>query len=125
MKKSLVALNDFVGRRVIFGVSDPWDFGPEDGAGLWTASVKAASHDALLLKLTEPINYKGTSCDHLVATARHADKRLSQMSKIETIPVNLTPIPTNSVTEDKPEAFFHAAAAWRAWHLIGGLGITD
>lgn len=125
MKKDLMALNNFVGRRVIFGVSDPWDFGPKDGTGLWTASVKGTSHNALLLELTEPIKYKGISCNHLVATARHEDKQLSQMSEVESIPVNMTPIPTNSVKEDKPEAFFHAAVAWRGWHLIGGLGIKD
>ena len=114
-------LDRFIGRQVVFGVSEPWDFSTEHGVGPFPALVKAASQDALLLELPALISYKGVRFDYLVATPRHVDKDLSQATDMVAIPANLTPVPAETIKGNEPLEFFKAATAWRQWHLVGGL----
>lgn len=114
-------LVDLIGCQVVFGVSEPWEFGLDYSQDQFFASVISVSQDSILLKLPKPMRYRETDFEHLVAMARHTDKNLSQMTNTVAIPVNLIPIQLGLVKEDKPEAFFNAAASWRQWHLVGGL----
>ena len=109
------------GRKVLFGVSDPWDFGTQYGTGPFPGEIIATTNEAWLLKLPEPIRYQNTEFSYLVVTARHVGTSLSEVSKTSAVPVNMTPIPPEKAKTEDPDALFKAAAAWRAWHLIGGL----
>jgi len=101
-------------------VSDPWDFAAENGEGPFAATVVAAQEKAIALKLDNPLSFKGTVFDHLVATARHVDKELSNLSR-NAIPVNLTPITPRAAGSAQTNVLFAAAEDWRGWHLTGGL----
>jgi len=120
MKPSLERL---IGSAVSFGVSDPWEFYEEHGDQNYSAIVKAASLGLLLLELTVPIQYKETVCKYFVATARHADKSLADITTSHAVPVNLTPAIIHNEAEANADNLFKAAASWRGWGLIGGLGL--
>jgi len=114
-------LTKFIGLEVMFGVSDPWDFYTSHGDQEYSATVKAASSELLLLELALPIQYKGVVCKHLVATARHADKSLADITSTHGVPVNLIPAIIREEADANADNLFNAAKAWRGWDLIGGL----
>lgn len=112
---------DTAGRKVLFGVSDPWDFSTQYGSGPFQGEIRATRKEAWLVKLSAPLRYQNTEFSYLVVTARHDDKSLSEVSKTSAVPVNMTPIPLEKSKTEDPDALFKSAADWRAWHLIGGL----
>jgi|GEM_PF-3590698 len=119
-------LGKLVQSKVVFGVSDPWDFYTEHGDQEYSAIVKAVSSELLLVELTVSLQYKGVVFKHLVATARHEDKSLADMTTSHAVPVNLVPAILQEKTADaNTDDLFHAAASWRSWHLIGGLRLKS
>ena len=119
------ALSKFVQSKVVFGVSDPWDFYVEHGDQEYSAIVKAASSELLLLELTVPLQYKEVVFKHLVATARHADKGLADITSAHGVPVNLIPAIIQEEADANADNLFNAAASWRGWNLIGGLRLKS
>ncbi len=113
-------LKELINRKVVIGVSDPWDFYTEHGDGPFLATVVAVSDEAILLRLLKQMTYGGVEFLHLVALPRHVGMGLTQMTNAVAVPVNLTPVPI-STSGSEPDAYFNTAAAWRRWHLIGGL----
>lgn len=99
----------------------PWDFYTEHGDQEYSAIIKAALSEMLLIELTVPLQYKGVILQYLVVTARHADKSLADMTTSHAVPMNMTPALFNEKVDINTDDLFHAAAAWRSWHLIGGI----
>lgn len=122
MKNSLMNL---IGSKVTFGVSDPWDFYVEHGDKTYSAIVNAVASELLLLELTVPLQYKGVIFKYLVATARHADKSFADITTSHAVPVNLIPAILQEDADANADNLFKAAASWRGWDLIGGLGLKN
>lgn len=119
------SLEKFIGSQVAFGVSDPWDFYEEHGDQNYSAVVKATSVELLLLELAVPIQYKGSVCKYFVATARHADKSLADITTSHAVPANLIPAIIRDDADANADNLFKVAASWRGWGLIGGLGLKQ
>lgn len=113
----------WIGKSVVFGVSDPWEFSKECGDGPFQAEVIDAEEGALALRLSKPLRFRGIEVGVLVATPRHADEGFSLVVKGEDIPINLTPGDVKHWNEGETLDPFLAAAKWRSWHLVGGLGL--
>ena len=77
------SLVNFIGSEVTFGVSDPWAFYTSHGDQEFSAIVKAALSELLLVELTRPLEYKGVVFKHLVASARHSDKSVADIVSTE------------------------------------------
>ena len=108
-------------QRVQFGVSDPWEFGEQNGQGPFSAAIEDSAGDLLLLRLDAPIVFEGLSVTHFVASPRHAHTGFSEIGRGRAVPANLTPVvPAPRTTR----AAFDDARSWRGWHLIGGVRAT-
>lgn len=126
-----MGVEQIVGRKLSFGVSEPWDFGEKCGTGPFTAIAEAVVKDMLLLRLSEPIEYEGLKIEFLVATARHRGESLENLVSGSTIAIDLTPVARNVVLQPheaeklgiEPGSPFHAAASWRGWGLTGGVSL--
>jgi len=117
--ETAIDLTGLVGRRVQFGISDPWDVGVVSPI---PATIIAVRQHMLLLRLQTPLTYQQQTLLYLVATARHVGHDFDQLLSGQAPAANFSPAPsTETEGEPSPDKLFAAAAAWRAWHFIGGI----
>jgi len=125
-------IRGFVGKSVIFHVSDPWDFGEKNGCGPFIASVVDTTESDILIHLNKPFNYQGLTIDHMVVTTRHVGEVFGDLTQSIAISVNFTPV-SDHVKLQEHEAVergythgspFHVAASWRGWGLTGDMRLA-
>jgi len=115
-------LSELVGRKVQFGISDPWDVGVEPPI---PATIIATHEDKLLLRLDRPLTYRQHTISYLVGTPRHEGHDFDELLTGSVPLANFTPAPSAGIEDDpSPQKYFYAAGAWRAWHFIGGLQLA-
>ena len=112
-------LTKLVGRGVQFGISEPWDVGVEAPI---PATIIATQQHMILLRLEVPLTYQQQTVLYLVGTPRHGGHEFDELLAGHAPSANFTPAPSTGIEDDSsPEQLFAAAAAWRAWHFIGGI----
>ena len=83
-----MSLNDLIGVKVKFFISEPWDFGTEHGAGPFFAKVLKTGNDywvpskiAILLQMDTPVIFNDVVCEYLVASTRFEKDDMLDVSK--------------------------------------------
>jgi len=120
--KAAIDLTELTGRRVRLGISDPWD---ADIKAPIAATIIATQQHMILLHLEAPLSYRDHTLSYLVGTARHVGHDFDELLAGHAPSANFTPAPTSAIDSGfSPEKLFAAAAAWRAWHFIGGIQLA-
>jgi len=102
-------------------VSDPWEFGTEHGTGPFTGRIvhvgSSASGDvAVLLRLDDPLSFKGESLQCFIATPRLEEDKLENLADGAQVNVNLT-----RITEDQASSTLPLdLTAWRGGLILIG-----
>ena len=117
--ESAINLTELIGRRAHFGISDPWDVGVEAPI---PATIIATQQHMILLRLEAPLTYQQQTGLYLVGTPRHVGHDFDELLAGHAPSANFTPAHSTGIEDyPSPEKLFAAAAAWRAWHFIGGI----
>jgi hypothetical protein len=80
---------DLIGNSVRILVSDPWEFGTECGVGPFIGIIDAIRSNALIIRLLEPIAYRGGHLFTIVAQPRHAPGTLDTFVSVGNMSANL------------------------------------
>lgn len=114
-------LANLKGRTIQVWVSDPWDFGTEHGCGPFRATVLESravdgmSGDAVVLRLSNPLDFEGVRCECLVAVPRHESSSFASLHSGAIVPSNLAVIPQDRTAAAVPLNLVR----WR-----GGVGLV-
>ena len=119
--------NVVVDSEVDICISDPWEFGTENGCGPFQAVIvdmafsEVWSHEVLFVHLSEALEYKGMTFDLLVASARHGSTDQAIVGLMRgggDMPANFLPVPIQREDGVGPMEFVEQ---WRGWGLIGSI----
>jgi hypothetical protein len=120
--ESSIDLTELLGSKVQFGISDPWDVGIDAPI---PATIVAVQQRMILLRLDAPLTYRGHTLHYVVGTARHVGHNFDTLPTGQGVSANFSPAPSAGIQEEPTaEKLFAAAAAWRAWHFIGGIQVA-
>jgi hypothetical protein len=100
--------------QVIIKISDPWDLGVLLKWEPLPATIISSGNKAIVLRLIAPFQYKKTSCEYFVASARHEGTSIDELRNGKTIFCALTRITEEQANSENPTDL----SKWR-----GGLGI--
>lgn len=127
----MVQTNQWIGNKITFLVSDPWDFCTQYGEGPFLGIIEDANVEALLVKVATVFVYEGLTFDSLVVKPRHLDSPLLDLGRSGVLLVNMIPVSSSTRLQDQvgkqygylPGSPFHMAASWRGWSLVGQLSM--
>lgn len=91
---------ELVGKRGVLVVSDPWDFGTENGTGPFPFKIvqvgdpqKPDQRDSVLIRLLTPVQHRSKFWEFFTAAPRHVEASLADLSAGREVGWNLTGIP--------------------------------
>jgi hypothetical protein len=91
-----------VGRHGALVVSDPWEFGTENGTGPFSFEIvrvgdpaKPAERDSILIRLIEPVHFRSATWVFFTASPRHEGTSLADLSAGRDVGWNLTGVPAD------------------------------
>ena len=79
-----------IGNRVRILVSDPWELGTECGIVPFIGIIVAIRDNSLIIRLVEPILYRGNHPLSILAQPRHAPGTLDELVSVGKMSANLT-----------------------------------
>lgn len=102
------------GMNVSIVVSDPWEFGEEQGNGpftgkilgvgpdYWAREYNSGEKEALLLQLAFPLTFEGVMCEYFIVTSRHETEQVGSLSNGAEVHCALTRISKEHATSLDP-----------------------
>jgi hypothetical protein len=112
-----------IGEALAFQASDPWDAVTVLGDGVLLLTVRQVGQDfdsptreALLLSMDPPVEIRGQSCRHFVASSRYEGKEIHGILAGERIIVAVTHIPDDRMANPFDLSWWRGGVA-----LIGTL----
>ncbi|NQU40346.1 MAG: hypothetical protein HQ523_10375 [Lentisphaerae bacterium] len=108
----MTKLPSIEGRPISLVMSDPWELGESIGwEPLWGLVVKCGvrpsggfgpKREALIIRLAEPLSFKGIRYEYLQGSPRHEVDALADLQKGEDLFCSFVCIPPEQVDSDKP-----------------------
>jgi hypothetical protein len=119
---------ELVGKRGVLVVSDPWEFGTENGTGPFPFEIvrvgdpaKPDERDSVLIRLLEPIRFRSTTWEFFAASPRHVGASIADLSAGRDIGWNLTGIPADRLASPFDLSWWRGGGA----ALIGTLRLAS
>ena len=106
-------LNELIGKKIEFSISDPFELGGETASGLVEA-VEEANGGSILIKMNKPLFHENVSYEYFVASPRYKNGNMGLLLKNETVDCGLT-----NTTPERARSASPCDVSW--WR--GGLGM--
>ncbi len=85
--------------RVIIMISDPWEFGTENGCGPFEGSLLKTDDGSTALRLDKPLTFKNISYEHLVVTSRYDVDLVRELQMGNESAANFAPVGKDGTIE--------------------------
>src|SRR6187402_2131668 len=92
-------MHNLTGIRVIFSVSDPWEFEDENGGPEIAGVIEAANSSSVLFHADAPFVVDQASYDWILCVCRHEGRGVEELTKGERTSYNGIGIPNDRLDE--------------------------
>jgi hypothetical protein len=102
-----MAMMDLMHKKIVLGISDPWDLGEQLGWPELEAAIVDIKFDddmliSVIIKLSDPFKYKNLHCEYFIVSPRLEGGSFSQIQSRSGMFSGMTRIPPDQVGADDP-----------------------